>query len=377
MKKFLFVYGTRPEAIKLAPLINIFKNLPDINVKICVTGQHREMLDQVNDFFEIIPDYDLDVMKSNQDLFDITVGILNNLKPILINYSPDLVIIQGDTTTVLATTLACYYLKIKVAHVEAGLRSGNLFSPFPEEMNRSVTARIANFNFTTSIESEMNLKNEGISEYIYNVGNTVVDSLHLTLDIIKRQGELKYAENFKYLNFDKKIILITSHRRESFGEPFKNICEALIEIAFKFPDIQIVFPVHLNPVVRDVAFNLLKDYSNIFLLDPLDYPNMIWILDKSYLVLTDSGGIQEEAPSLNKPLLVLRDFTERVEGINAGIAKLIGTNKDVIVSEVTKLLQDEIYYGNMISKINPYGDGTTSMKITNILMSYFKSELYL
>jgi UDP-N-acetylglucosamine 2-epimerase (non-hydrolysing) len=316
-------------------------------------------------------------MKSNQDLFDITVGILNNLKPILINYSPDLVIIQGDTTTVLATTLACYYLKIKVAHVEAGLRSGNLFSPFPEEMNRSVTARIANFNFTTSIESEMNLKNEGISEYIYNVGNTVVDSLHLTLDIIKRQGELKYAENFKYLNFDKKIILITSHRRESFGEPFKNICEALIEIAFKFPDIQIVFPVHLNPVVRDVAFNLLKDYSNIFLLDPLDYPNMIWILDKSYLVLTDSGGIQEEAPSLNKPLLVLRDFTERVEGINAGIAKLIGTNKDVIVSEVTKLLQDEIYYGNMISKINPYGDGTTSMKITNILMSYFKSELYL
>jgi UDP-N-acetylglucosamine 2-epimerase (non-hydrolysing) len=374
MKKFLFVYGTRPEAIKLAPLINIFKNLPDINVKICVTGQHREMLDQVNDFFKIIPDYDLDVMKSNQDLFDITVEILNNLKPVLINYSPDLVIIQGDTTTVLATSLACYYLKIKVAHVEAGLRSGNLFSPFPEEMNRSVTARIADFNFTTSAESEMNLKNEGISEYIYNVGNTVVDSLHLTLDIIKSQGELKYAENFKYLNFGKKIILITSHRRESFGEPFKNICEALIEIAFKFPDIQIVFPVHLNPVVRDVAFNLLKDYSNIFLVDPLDYPNMIWILDKSYLVLTDSGGIQEEAPSLNKPLLVLRDFTERVEGINAGIAKLIGTNKDVIVSEVTKLLQDEIYYGNMISKINPYGDGTTSIKITNILMSYFKSE---
>ena len=374
MKKFLFVYGTRHEAIKLAPLINIFKNLPDINVKICVTGQHREMLDQVNDFFKIIPDYDLDVMKSNQDLFDITVEILNNLKPVLINYSPDVVIIQGDTTTVLATSLACYYLKIKVAHVEAGLRSGNLFSPFPEEMNRSVTARIANFNFTTSFESEMNLKNEGISKFIYNVGNTVVDSLHLTLDIIKSHGELKYAENFKYLNFDKKIILITSHRRESFGEPFKNICEALIEIAFKFPDIQIVFPVHLNPVVRDVAFNLLKDYSNIFLIDPLDYPNMIWILDKSYLVLTDSGGIQEEAPSLNKPLLVLRDFTERVEGINAGIAKLIGTNKDVIVSEVTKLLQDGIYYGNMISKINPYGDGTTSIKITNILMSYFKSE---
>jgi UDP-N-acetylglucosamine 2-epimerase (non-hydrolysing) len=206
MKKFLFVYGTRPEAIKLAPLINIFKNLPDINVKICVTGQHREMLDQVNDFFKIIPDYDLDVMKSNQDLFDITVEILNNLKPVLINYSPDLVIIQGDTTTVLATSLACYYLKIKVAHVEAGLRSGNLFSPFPEEMNRSVTARIADFNFTTSAESEMNLKNEGISEYIYNVGNTVVDSLHLTLDIIKSQGELKYAENFKYLNFGKKII---------------------------------------------------------------------------------------------------------------------------------------------------------------------------
>lgn len=374
MKKFLFVYGTRPEAIKLAPLINIFKNLPDINVKICVTGQHREMLDQVNDFFKIIPDYDLNVMKSNQDLFDITVEILNNIKPVLINYSPDLVIIQGDTTTVLATSLACYYLKIKVAHVEAGLRSGNLFSPFPEEMNRSVTARIANFNFTTSVESEMNLKNEGISEYIYNVGNTVVDSLHLTLDIIKSQGEVKYVENFKYLNFDKKIILITSHRRESFGEPFKNICEALIEIAFKFPEIQIVFPVHLNPVVRDVAFNLLKDYSNIFLVDPLDYPNMIWILDKSYLVLTDSGGIQEEAPSLNKPLLVLRDFTERVEGINAGIAKLIGTNKDVIVSEVTKLLQDGIYYRNMISKINPYGDGTTAIKITNILMSYFKSE---
>lgn len=374
MKKFLFVYGTRPEAIKLAPLISIFKNVPNINVKICVTGQHREMLDQVNDFFKIIPDYDLDVMKSNQDLFDITVEILNRLKPVLISFEPDLVIIQGDTTTVLATSLACYYLKIKVAHVEAGLRSGNLFSPFPEEMNRTVTARIANFNFTTSLESEMNLKNEGISENIYNVGNTVVDSLHLTLEIIKSQGELKYAKNFEYLNFEKKIILITSHRRESFGEPFKNICEALIEVAFKFPEIQIVFPVHLNPVVRDVAFNLLKDYSNIFLVDPLDYPNMIWILDKSYLVLTDSGGIQEEAPSLNKPLLVLRDFTERIEGINAGIAKLIGTNKDVIVSEVTKLLQDEVYYRNMISKINPYGDGTTSIKITNILMSYFKSE---
>ena len=363
----LFVFGTRPEAIKMAPLIQELKKEKFFDIKVCVTAQHREMLDQVLEFFNITPDYDLNIMKPNQSLFDITANILLGLEPVLDEVKPDLIFIQGDTTTAFAGALAGFYKKVKIAHIEAGLRSHNKYSPFPEEINRVLAGDLADYHFVPTRRAKENLYNENIRENVYVVGNTVIDALFLGLDIIKKQGEEKYYQYFDFIDFSKKIILVTGHRRESFGKPFENICYALKEIANNYKDVEIVYPVHLNPNVREPVNKILKGEKNIHLIEPLSYPYLIWIMNKSYLVLTDSGGIQEEAPSLGKPVLVMREVTERIEGIEAGTAKLVGTNKENIVKEVSTLLKDKYEYNKMSTAINPYGDGKASIKIRNII----------
>ncbi len=368
MKNIFFIFGTRPEAIKLAPLIKEFQKHPDLfKVRICVTAQHREMLDQVLAFFKIKPDFDLSLMKKNQTLAKLTVDIISDLTPILEKEKPDIVFVQGDTTTVFAGALAAFYQKIKIAHVEAGLRSGEKYSPFPEEINRTLTGHMADWHFAPTKKAVANLNSENIIKNIYNVGNTVIDALSLGLKIIEENGEQEYVKYFNSIDFSKKIILVTSHRRESFGKPFENICYALKEISEYMEDVEIVFPVHLNPNIRKVVNKILSGIKNIHLLEPLGYPYLLWLMNKSYLVLTDSGGIQEEAPALGKPVLVMRDVTERTEGIDAGTAKLVGTNRDLIVREVVNLLGDRNAYKKMANAINPYGDGTTSIRIVNIL----------
>jgi len=365
--KILFVFGTRPEAIKMAPLILEFKKNPEaFEIKVCVTAQHRQMLDQVLNFFGIIPDFDCNLMKPNQTLFDITSYGLKSLEEVLNKYTPDLLFVQGDTTTAFIGALAGYYKKIMVAHLEAGLRSNNKYSPFPEEINRILTGHIADFHFAPTNVAVQNLKNEGIVSNVWNVGNTVIDALFLGLELIKK-NQLKFDEVFPQIDFSKKIILITGHRRESFGEPFENMCQAIKEIAITYKDIELVYPVHLNPNVQKPVQEILKDHKNIHLLEPLDYPKLIWLMEKAYLVLTDSGGIQEEAPSLGKPVLVMREVTERVEGIEAGTAKLVGSNKTVIIQETKNLIEDNILYRKMANSVNPYGDGKTSKKIVDIL----------
>ncbi len=367
MKKILLVFGTRPEAIKMAPLYYALKKESDFfDIKICVTAQHREMLDQVLDFFNITPDYDLNLMAQNQTLFDITGNILSNIEKVLDDFAPSLVIVQGDTTTTFTTSLAAYYKKIKVAHLEAGLRSDNKYSPFPEEINRRLTSVIADIHFAPTESNKNNLLSEGINNHIYVTGNTVIDALFLGLDILNGKDEERFSEQFTGIDFSKKIILITGHRRESFGLPFEHICHALKEIAQKF-DVEIVYPVHLNPNVQKPVNEILGNVRNIHLLEPVDYPSMLWLMNKSYLVLTDSGGIQEEAPSLGKPVLVMRDVTERMEGVEAGTAKLVGTNKQTIVNETKNLLEKVSIYNEMAQKTNPYGDGKTSEKISDIL----------
>jgi UDP-N-acetylglucosamine 2-epimerase (non-hydrolysing) len=365
--KILFIFGTRPEAIKLAPLIKEFQKSGEFNTRICVTAQHREMLDQVLSFFNIKPDYDLNIMKPNQSLFDITANILKLLEPILKKEKPDMIFVQGDTTTAFAGALAGFYQKIKVAHIEAGLRSHNKYSPFPEEINRVLAGHIADYHFAPTEKAKKNLYNEGIKENVWVVGNTVIDALFLGLDIIKKEGEEKYYKHFSFIDFSKKIILLTGHRRESFGEPFENICYALREIANKYKDVEIVYPVHLNPNVREPVNRILKGIKNIHLIEPLEYPYLIWLMNKSYLILTDSGGIQEEAPSLGKPVLVMREVTERIEGVEAGTAKLVGTDKNKIIKEVQTLLEDDKEYNRMAKATNPYGDGKSSERIIHIL----------
>ena len=368
MKKILFIFGTRPEAIKLAPLIKEFQKYKQkFEVKVCVTAQHREMLDQVLKFFQIIPDFDLNLMKPNQSLFKLTASIIESLETILNEYDPELIFVQGDTTTAFAGALAGFYKKVKIAHVEAGLRSHHKYSPFPEEINRVLVGHLADYHFAPTEKARENLIREGITNNIWVVGNTVIDALFLGLLIIKEQGEELYYKHFKFLDFSKKIILVTGHRRESFGEPFKNICFALKEIADSFEDVEIVYPVHLNPNVRKPVNEILKGHPRIHLIEPLEYPYLIWLMNKSYLVLTDSGGIQEEAPSLGKPVLVMRNVTERTEGITAGTAKLVGTNREKIISQTAKLLEKSDEYDKMAKAVNPYGDGKASERIVKIL----------
>lgn len=368
MKNILFIFGTRPEAIKMAPLIKELQKHPNkFDTKVCLTAQHREMLDQVISFFDIKADFDLNLMQPNQTLFDITVNGLKALEKVLDAYLPDIIVVQGDTTTAFIGALAGFYKKIQVAHLEAGLRSEDKYSPFPEEINRVLTGHIADYHFAPTQNSQANLEREGIRENIFVVGNTVIDALFLGLDIIKQRGEENFTGFFNGLDFSKKVILVTVHRRESFGSQFENICSAIKEIALAFPDAEIVYPVHLNPNISGPANNLLKDIPNVHLLKPLDYPYLIWLMSKSYLILTDSGGIQEEGPALGKPVLVVREVTERMEGVEGGTAKLLGTDKNTIVSAIRQLLLDKEEYQKMAQAVNPYGNGQTSRLITEIL----------
>ena len=372
MKKILFIFGTRPEGIKMAPLIKKFKDNADFfDCRVCITGQHREMLDQVLAFFKIKADYDLKIMKSNQTLFDVTIESLSGLKFVIEDYSPDLIFIQGDTTTVLTGAIAAYYLKIDIAHIEAGLRSGDKYSPFPEEMNRILASHLAKFHFAPTAKAKQNLIKENVTENICVVGNTVIDALLLGLNIIGESGEEKYYSFFNYIDFNKKIILVTGHRRESFGEPFREICEAIKNIVEDNKEIEIVYPVHLNPNVRKPVFDILKGINRIHIIEPLDYPYLIWLMKKSHIVLTDSGGIQEEAPTLGKPVLVMRDVTERKEGVEAGTAKIVGTKKQVLINELQHLLNDENSYIEMAQSINPYGQGDASEKIFYYIKEYY------
>ena len=364
--KLLFIFGTRPEAIKMAPLLLKAKGDASLDVKVCVTGQHSEMLYQVLDFFGVRPDYDMSVMKHDQSIFHITAAILQGLEGVLEKERPDIVLVQGDTTTAFVGALAAFYRKTAAAHIEAGLRSHNNFSPFPEEMNRKLAGMIADLHFAPTERARENLLGEGRAEgSIHIVGNTVIDAMFITLDLIKGRGG-GIMEEFNYLESGKRVILVTGHRRESFGEPFRDICLALKEIAQE-NDVEIVYPVHLNPNVRTPVFSLLSGQKNVHLIEPLTYPSLVGLMESSYLVLTDSGGIQEEAPSLGKPVLVMRAVTERVEGIEAGTCKLVGTDRGKIVREVTRLLADQAEYERMAKAVNPYGDGKASERILSIL----------
>ncbi|MCX8069216.1 MAG: UDP-N-acetylglucosamine 2-epimerase (non-hydrolyzing) [Thermodesulfovibrionales bacterium] len=365
--KVLFCFGTRPEAIKMAPLVKKLKKMDDkFEVAICLTAQHREMLDQVMTFFNLSSDYDLNIMKKNQTLYDITISSLEGIRDSIRAFKPDIVLVQGDTTTTFTGALSSFYEKIPIGHIEAGLRSFNKYSPYPEEINRVLTTHLSTLHFAPTQRAVDNLIKESIdSKKIFLVGNTSIDALFLCLELIK-SNENFYTQRFQYLNPDKKLILVTGHRRESFGEPFKNICNAIKEIASK-RDVEIVYPVHLNPNVRKPVFDILSEVKNIHLIEPLDYPNFVYLMNRSYLILTDSGGVQEEAPSLGKPVLVMREVTERTEGIDAGTARLVGTEFNKIIHETMFLLDDEAEYSKMANAVNPYGDGKTSDRIAEIL----------
>lgn len=367
--KVLFVFGTRPEAIKLAPLIEEFCNFKDkFQIRVCVTAQHREMLDQVLTFFQIHADYDLNLMSANQSLTDIAGRCLKTLSEVVADFAPDLIIVQGDTVSAFIGGLVAYFNKIKIAHIEAGLRSGDKYSPFPEEINRILTSHIADFHFAPTEQARKNLVKEGIKKNVFVVGNTIVDALLKGISIINKGDQKQFESYFFPIDLTSKIILVTAHRRESFGEPFKNICNAIKEIAVKNQEVNIVFPVHLNPNVRKPVHEILYGLANVYLLEPLDYPHMIWLMNKSYLILTDSGGIQEEAPSMNKPVLVMRDRTERMEGIRSNTAKLVGTSKRKIVNSTNELLNNASQYLSMSKSANPYGDGQASKRIVEYFL---------
>ncbi len=373
-KKYLFVFGTRPEAIKMAPVIRLFKNQPQFDTQVCVTAQHREMLDQVLDFFGITPDYDLDVMKKGQGLVSLSSAILDGLKSVSENAKPDAIFVQGDTTTSTIAALAAFYSGIKVYHIEAGLRTLNRFLPYPEEVNRQVTARLADLHFAPTITAKNNLLDEGIEpDKIWVMGNTVIDALLSGIELLKDYSSPELEQLKSSLNPSKKLILVTGHRRESFGDGFKKICIALKKIAQR-SDVQIVYPVHLNPNVQEPVYSLLGHEENITLMKPLGYPEFIWLMQQSYLVLTDSGGIQEEAPSLGKPVLVMRGHTERMEAIETGTAILVGTNPDLITQSVNRLLDNEVLYREMSAKVNPFGDGSASKQILECLKEIDFSE---
>ena len=367
-KKVLTILGTRPEAIKFAPLIKEFeKHSEEFDSRVCSTGQHREMLDQVLDFFDIDPEYKLGVMSDNQTLFGVSAKILVGLEKVFNDFMPDVVFVQGDTATTLFGALGGFYKQVQVAQLEAGLRSCDKFSPFPEEVNRLLVSRVADLHFTAPQRNGDDLRKEGIEEGVHEVGNTVVDALFLCLEKIKERGEETYEKFFDFVDFNKRVILVTGHRRESFGKPFEELCRSLGRIKAEHPDVEIVYPVHLNPNVQKPVHDILGGQEGIHLISPLDYPYLVWLMNKCELVLTDSGGIQEEAPSLGKPVLVMRDVTERKEGVDAGTAILVGTDPDRIYWETTILLRDADAYGVMAKTANPYGDGGAAQKVVKII----------
>ena len=379
LKKILIVFGTRPEAIKMAPLIKEFEKYEnDFEVKVCVTAQHRSMLDQVLDIFDIHVDFDLNIMKHNQDLYDVTSKVLLKMRNVLREINPELVIVQGDTTTTFATSLASFYEKIPIGHVEAGLRTGNMYSPWPEEMNRKLTSCIARYHFPPTETSKKNLIEEGVDpQSLFVTGNTVIDALFMVIEKIK--NDKKLAKSIKEeinqkgysVSNGKNLILVTGHRRENFGEGFINICEALREIAIKYKDFDILYPVHLNPNVQKPVYKILSDLKNVFLIEPIDYLPFVYLMSNSYIIITDSGGVQEEAPSLGKPVLVMRDTTERPEAVDAGTVKIVGTDKGKIVKETGLLIENHKIYNEMSIAHNPYGDGKACQRILKTL----KSEL--
>lgn len=377
MKKIMLVFGTRPEAIKMAPLVKEFQKHPEqFETIVCVTGQHREMLDQVLHLFDIKPDYDLNIMKQGQDLYDVTARVLVGMRDVLKEAQPDVVLVHGDTTTSTASALAAFYQQIPVGHIEAGLRTHNIYSPWPEEMNRLITSRIATYNFSPTPLSKQNLLSEGVSEdKIVVTGNTVIDALYAVVNKIKSDAQmncqlqeiLKVAGyDIERLNVNRKLVLITGHRRENFGDGFINMCSAIKKLTEKYPEVDFVYPMHLNPNVRKPIHEVFGEenvISNMFFIEPLEYLPFVFLMEKSDVVLTDSGGIQEEAPGLGKPVLVMRDTTERPEALDAGTVKLVGTNYDKIVKEVSALLDDESYYNRMSKAVNPYGDGLACSRV--------------
>ncbi|MEI4931622.1 non-hydrolyzing UDP-N-acetylglucosamine 2-epimerase [Aeromonas caviae] len=370
-KKVLTVFGTRPEAIKMAPLVHQLANDERFDARVCVTAQHREMLDQVLGLFEITPEYDLNIMKAGQTLNDITARILTELKPVLQDFKPDIVLVHGDTATTFAASLAAYYEQIKVGHVEAGLRTGNIYSPWPEEANRKLTGALASYHFAPTATSRQNLLDEGYDEnHIYVTGNTVIDALLMVKHKIENNRELSdnLATGFPFLDASRRMFLVTGHRRESFGGGFERICEALSLVAKKYPDVQIVYPVHLNPNVQEPVNRLLSGLDNVYLIEPQEYLPFVYLMNRSYLILTDSGGIQEEAPSLGKPVLVMRDTTERPEAVEAGTVQLVGTDIDKIFYHVSVLIEDNNHYELMSYAHNPYGNGYASQKIIELLL---------
>ena len=375
LKKILIVFGTRPEAIKMASLVKEFEKYKnDFEVKVCVTAQHRSMLDQVLDIFDIHVDYDLNIMKHNQDLYDVTSKVLLKMRNVLREINPELVIVQGDTTTTFATSLASFYEKIPIGHVEAGLRTGNIYSPWPEEMNRKLTSCIARYHFPPTETSKKNLLEEGVDpQSLFVTGNTVIDALFMVIEKIKNDKKLAKSikEEIKQKGYnvsnDKKLILVTGHRRENIGEGFINICEALREIAIKYKDFDILYPVHLNPNVQKPVYKILSDLKNVFLIEPIDYLPFVYLMSNSYIIITDSCGIQEEAPSLGKPVLVMRDTTERPEAVDVGTVKIVGTDKERTVKEIGLLIENQKIYNEMSMAHNPYGDGKACQRILKIL----------
>lgn len=381
MKKIMLVFGTRPEAIKMAPLVKEFQKHPDrFETIVCVTGQHRQMLDQVLELFEINPDFDLNIMKEGQDLYDVTARVLLGMRDILKEVQPDIVLVHGDTSTSTAAALAAFYQQIPVGHVEAGLRTHNIYSPWPEEMNRQITGRIATYNFApTSLSRENLIKENAAEDNLIVTGNTVIDALHWVVDRIKSnpslekklKGQLNDAGyNTERLNNGRKLVLITGHRRENFGDGFISMCRAIKTLSEKFTDVDFVYPMHLNPNVRkpihEVFGKNLDGIKNLFFIEPLEYLSFVYLMEKSSVVLTDSGGIQEEAPGLGKPVLVMRDTTERPEAVTAGTVKLVGTDYEKIVNEVSSLLTDSSYYEEMSKAVNPYGDGKACQRIVEV-----------
>ena len=372
MKKVLTVFGTRPEAIKMAPLVKALADEEGVDAKVCVTAQHRQMLDQVLQLFQIVPDYDLDLMREGQTLGDLTSGILQSIGSVYDDYQPDAVLVHGDTTTTLAASLAAFYRYVPVGHVEAGLRTGNVWSPWPEELNRRVTDAVSSWLFAPTEQAKHNLFSEGApGSQVVLTGNTVIDALVQVKRRLDHDTALSYsiAARYPFLDPSRRLILITGHRRESFGDPFKHFCEALRQIAHEYDDVQLVYPVHLNPNVRAPVGAALRDQPNVHLIDPQDYLPFVYLMSKAYLIITDSGGIQEEAPALGKPVLVTRETTERPEAVRAGTARLVGTNTERIVFEVSRLLDDRGQYVAMAHANNPYGDGHASERIVHALMT--------
>lgn len=364
--KVMVVFGTRPEAIKMAPVIKELKKVEDIQTIVAVTAQHRDMLDQVLSLFKIVPDYDLNLMQKQQDLYTITTGVLNGLREILVKEKPDLVLVHGDTSTTFVAALASFYERIHVGHVEAGLRTRNKYSPFPEEMNRSLTGRLAELHFAPTDTARENLLAEAVAAFkIWVTGNTVIDAL---LDTVRT--DYVFPSDFPRLDFDRRLLLVTTHRRENWGDRMRDIYEALLELTGEFEDIEVVFPVHKNPIVKDLALEMLGGRERFHLIEPLDYEPFANLMRKVHLILTDSGGLQEEAPSLGKPVLVLRDTTERPEAVKAGTVKLVGTNRQAIVREARLLLQDQSEYEKMAMAINPYGDGKAAQRIVNVIIDF-------